>query len=80
LDVSKIFFKIKLGNNKDPIGIVESDTRNLLERSLEKSQEEGGDLLISGISNATLNVYVRFIPVKYTIQPSESINSKYFII
>ena len=76
MDFSKLFFKIKQGNNKDPFGIVEGDARHLLERSLESSLEVGVDVPISGINNATLNVYIRYIPVKYTVQPSESINSK----
>jgi len=76
LDFSKIFFQIRQGDNKNPMGIVESDVRNLLEKCLESSQEEGVDIPISKINNATLNVYVRYIPVKYTVQPSESINSE----
>jgi hypothetical protein len=76
LDFAKVFFKIKIGGNKDPVGVAECDVRNLLESSLESSQEEGVDILISGMNNANLNVYARYVPVKYTIQPSESINSK----
>jgi Ca2+-dependent lipid-binding protein len=42
---------------------------------LKSSQEEGVDVPIGEINNATFNVYVRYIPVKYTVQPSESINN-----
>ncbi|PKY45531.1 hypothetical protein RhiirA4_460142 [Rhizophagus irregularis] len=29
-----------------------------------------------GMNNATLNVYVQYLPVEYKLQPSESMNSK----
>ncbi|RIA79993.1 C2 domain-containing protein [Glomus cerebriforme] len=75
LDFARISFQIKYGDNKNPIGIAESDVKDLLEKCLESSQEEGLDIPINEMNNATFNVYIRYIPVKYTLQPSESINN-----
>ncbi|GES95782.1 C2 domain-containing protein [Rhizophagus clarus] len=75
LDFSKLIFHIKQGDNKNPIGTVECEARELLENCLKSTQEDGVDLQIEGFNNATLNVYVQYIPVEYTLQPSESINN-----
>lgn len=55
---------------------MERDARELLEDCLKSSREDGIDLPIEGMNNATLNVYIQYIPVAYKIQPSESINSE----
>jgi len=75
LDFSKLIFHIRQGDNKNPIGIVDRDARELLENCLKSSQEEGIELPIDGMNDATLNVYVQYIPVEYKLQPSESINN-----
>jgi hypothetical protein len=76
LDYAKLIFHIKQGDNKNPIGIVDFDAKELLENCLKSSQEDGIDLPINGMNNATLNVYVQYIPVEYKLLPSESINSE----
>lgn len=76
LDFSKLIFHIKQGDNRNPIGVVEREAKELLEDCLRSSREDGINLPIEEMNNATLNVYIQYIPVEYKLQPSESINSK----
>ncbi|CAG8609165.1 985_t:CDS:10 [Rhizophagus irregularis] len=75
LDFSKLIFHIKQGDNRNPIGVVEREAKELLEDCLRSSREDGINLPIEEMNNATLNVYIQYIPVEYKLQPSESINS-----
>ncbi|CAB4381485.1 unnamed protein product [Rhizophagus irregularis] len=75
LDFSKLIFHIKQGDNRNPIGVVEREAKELLEDCLRSSREDGINLPIEEMNNATLNVYIQYIPVEYKLQPSESINN-----
>ncbi|CAG8444217.1 9112_t:CDS:10 [Funneliformis mosseae] len=75
LDFSKICFQVRYYDNKNPLGVAEIDVSKFLDNCSKSSPEEGVDIPLSGINNASLNVYARYVPIKYTVQPSESINN-----
>lgn len=75
LDRSKLTFNIKQFNDKNPIGYVVEDTLNLIERCKD---DKGITLNIDGITNATLDLDARYIPMKYKLDISESVDSTLF--
>ncbi|CAG8492979.1 2591_t:CDS:10 [Racocetra fulgida] len=56
---------------RTPIGICTRDVRPLL----EQSDPENISLAIEGLTNKQLNIGVRYLPMNYKIDPSESINN-----
>ncbi|CAI2166045.1 12500_t:CDS:10 [Funneliformis geosporum] len=75
LDFSKICFQVRHYDNKNPLDVAEIGVSTFLDKCLNSSPEEGVDIPFSGINNASINVYARYVPIKYTVQPSESINN-----
>ncbi|CAG8544777.1 1017_t:CDS:10 [Diversispora eburnea] len=79
LDWSKITFNIKQFNDKNPIGVVTEKVLNLIELCKESNKEGGNNkgitLPISGINNATINLSVRFLPMNYKLDSSETIEN-----
>ncbi|RHZ44602.1 hypothetical protein Glove_718g62 [Diversispora epigaea] len=79
LDWSKITFNIKQFNDKNPIGSVIEEPASLIEKCKESNKESGGDngitIPISEINNATIDLNVRYLPMNYKLDPSETIEN-----
>ncbi|RHZ70067.1 hypothetical protein Glove_275g56 [Diversispora epigaea] len=77
VDWSKITFNIKQFNNKNPLGNMLEDAVNLIEKCKESNKEGGDDkgitLPINETNNATIDLSIRYLPMNYKLEPSESI-------
>ncbi|CAG8818892.1 26647_t:CDS:2, partial [Racocetra persica] len=71
LDFAKLTFHIKHSEGRTPIGICIRDVRPLL----EQSDPENIPLDIEGLTNKQLIVGVRYLPMNYKVDPSESVNN-----
>lgn len=71
LDFAKLSFHIKQSDHKTPIGVCVRDVRNLLERL----DTDSISLDIEGLNDSKLIIGVRYIPMIYKVELSESINN-----
>ncbi|CAH1765723.1 5117_t:CDS:10, partial [Entrophospora sp. SA101] len=73
LGYSRIRLYVKSGEGKRPIGTIVHDIKKLIENS--QSSTDGSWLKAPELENAQFNISVNYLPVKYELDPSESLKN-----